>query len=177
MEVWAGREGSPGRRMSSLEQEISGLLSDLGFELVTFERAGGSRRPLLRVRIDRVGDPPDETNVTIDDCARVSRKLGRYLDERAELPERSIVEVSSPGVERPLVKPADYARFAGRQVLIQGFAPLVGRQKRVEGLLLGLVEGLKDAVEVEVEGERLRVPVSAIVCANLVYDWEADLRG
>ena len=87
--------------MSSLEQEISGLLSDLGFELVTFERAGGSRRPLLRVRIDRVGDPPDETNVTIDDCARVSRKLGRYLDERAELPEQSIVEVSSPGVERP----------------------------------------------------------------------------
>ncbi len=177
MEVWAGGEGSPGRRMTSLEQEISGLLSDLGFELVTFERAGGSRRPLLRVRIDRVGDPPDETNVTIDDCARVSRKLGRYLDERAELPERSIVEVSSPGVERPLVKPADYARFAGRQVLIQGFAPLVGRQKRVEGLLLGLVEGLKDAVEVEVQGERLRVPVSAIACANLVYDWEADLRG
>ena len=67
--------------------------------------------------------------------------------------------------------------FAGRQVLIQGFAPLVGRQKRVEGLLLGLVEGPEDAVEVEVEGERVRVPVTAIARANLVYDWEADLRG
>jgi ribosome maturation factor RimP len=166
--------------MSSLEQEISGLLSDLGFELVTLERAGGSRRPLLRVRIDRVGrvgDPPDETGVTVDDCARVSRMLERYLDERAELPERSIVEVSSPGLERPLVKPADYARFAGRQVLIQGFAPLAGRQKRIEGLLLGLVEGSEDVVEVDVEGERLRVPVTAIARANLVYDWEADLRG
>ena len=169
--------------MSSLEQEISGLLSDLGFELVTFERAGGSRRPLLRVRIDRLGrsaDRPDDTGVTVDDCARVSRVLERYLDERAELPERRIVEVSSPGVERPLVKPADYARFAGRQVLIQGFGPLVGRQKRVEGRLLGLAEGPEDAVEVvevDVEGERLRVPVTAIARANLVYDWEADLRG
>ena len=163
--------------MSGLEQEISRLLSDLGFELVTFERAGGSRRPLLRVRIDRVGDLPDEMGVTVDDCARVSRMLERYLDERAELPERSIVEVSSPGVERPLVKSADYARFAGRQVLIQGFAALVGRQKRVEGLLLGLAEGSEDAVEVEVEGGRLRVPITAIARANLVYDWEADLRG
>lgn len=163
--------------MGSLEQEISGLLSDLGFELVTLERAGGSRRPLLRVRIDRVGDPPEKTGVTVDDCARVSRTLERYLDERAELPERSIVEVSSPGLERPLVKLADYARFAGRQVLIQGFAPLVGRQKRVEGLLVGLVEGSEDAVEVEVEGERVRVPVTAIARANLVYDWESDLRG
>lgn len=163
--------------MSSLEKEISGLLSDLGFELVTFERAGGSRRPLLRVRIDRLGESPDETGVTVDDCARVSRRLERYLDERAELPERSIVEVSSPGVERPLVKAADYTRFAGRQVLIQGFAPLIGRQKRVEGLLLGLVEGSEGAIEVEVEGERLRVPVTAIARANLVYDWKADLRG
>ena len=163
--------------MSSLEQEISGLLSDLGFELVTFERAGGSRRRLLRVRIDRLGEPPDETGVTVDDCARVSRRLERYLDERAELPERSIVEVSSPGVERPLVKATDYERFAGRQVLIQGFAPLVGRQKRVEGLLLGLVEGSEDAVELDVEGERLTVPLTAIARANLVYDWEVDLRG
>ncbi len=163
--------------MSSLEQEILGLLSDLGFELVTFERAGGSRRSLLRVRIGRVGDLSDEVGVTIDDCARVSRRLERYLDDRAELPERSIVEVSSPGVERPLVKPADYARFAGRRVLIQGFAPLVGRQKRIEGLLLGLVEGSEDAVEVDVEGERLLVPVAAIARANLVYDWEADLKG
>lgn len=164
--------------MSGLEQEISRLLADLGFELVTFERAGGSRRPLLRVRIDRVGlgsERPEEAGVTVDDCARVSRELERYLDERAELPERRIVEVSSPGVERPLVKPADYARFAGRQVLIQGFGPLLGRQKRVEGLLLGLVDG-EEAVEVEVEGERLRVPVAAIARANLVYDWEADLR-
>ena len=113
---------------------------------------------------------------TVADAATESGE-SIVLTERAALPERSIVEVSSPGLERPLVKPADYARFAGRQVLIQGFAPLVGRQKRIEGLLLGLVEGSGDVVEVDVEGERLRVPVTAISRANLVYDWEADLRG
>ena len=168
---------SPGAgAVSSLEQEIADLVSDLGFELVTFERAGGSRRPLLRVRIDRIGVAPGESGVTIDDCVRVSRRLERHLEDRAEMPERSIVEVSSPGVERPLVKPADFERFAGQRVLIQGYAPLVGRQKKVEGLLLGLAEG-EEAVEVEHEGQRLRVPVTAIARANLVYDWEADLRG
>ncbi len=163
--------------MSELDQEIAELVQDLGFELVAVERAGGSRRPLVRVRIDREGDAPGRSGVTIDDCARVSRELERYLEERAELPERSIVEVSSPGVERPLMKPADYARFAGQRVSIQGYAPLRGQQKRIEGELLGLVGAAGTEVEVEVEGERVRVPVAAIARANLVHDWEADLRG
>ena len=162
--------------MSRLEQAIAELVSDLGFELVTVERAGGRRRPLLRVRIERVGAAPDRSGVTIDDCVRVSRELERRLGAPGDLPEGAIVEVSSPGVVRPLVKPADYRRFAGQRVLVQGYAPLIGGQKRVEGLLLGLTGDPEEIVELEVEGERQQVPLAAIARANLVYDWEADLR-
>ena len=161
--------------MDSLEKDIEELVAGLGFELVTFERAGGSRRPLLRLRIDRAGLDPGGAGVTVDDCARVSRELETYLDSRGEVPANSIVEVSSPGVERPLVKPGDYARFAGERVLLQGYEPLLGRQKRIEGRLIGLADSGSE-VDVDVAGEHLRVRVEAIAKANLVYDWEADLR-
>jgi ribosome maturation factor RimP len=165
-----------GDEMRVLEKDIEELVAELGFEMVTFERAGGSRRPLLRLRIDRMGVESGDSGVTVDDCARVSRALEAYLDSREEVPTRSIVEVSSPGVERPLVRPGDYSRFAGQRVLLQGYEPLLGGQKRVEGLLIGLADS-ESEVEVDVAGERLRVPVASIAKANLVYDWEADLRG
>ena len=163
-----------GMQIKVLEKDIEELVESLGFEMVTFERAGGGSRPLLRLRIDRPGVVSSGQGVTVDDCAHVSRALEAYLDTRGDVPARSIVEVSSPGVERPLVKPGDYERFAGQRVLLQGYEPLIGRQKRIEGLLLGLSG---DEVAVDVDGERLRVPIAAIAKANLVYDWEADLRG
>jgi len=164
-------------RMGRIEQDVERLVEDLDFELISFERAGGRRRPLVRVRIDVPGGSPGRSAVTVEDCARVSRQLERYLEERSELPDRSIVEVSSPGVERPLVRRADYARFAGKRVFIQGYAPVVGQLRGVEGVLLGLAEDDRDQVEMEVAGERVRIPVAAIAKANLVHDWEADLRG
>src|SRR5690606_39553856 len=89
----------------SLERELEARLESLGFELVELERAGSRTRPVLRLRIDvAAGDH----GVTLDDCARVSRALEPYLDTVEGLPERYVLEVSSPGVERPLVRARDF---------------------------------------------------------------------
>lgn len=156
-----------------LERRIESLVEGLGFELVVLERGGGRRRPLLRLRIDRPGADPRGSPVTVEDCAAVSRRVNEALETDPGAPADYILEVSSPGVERPLVRPRDYRRFAGHEVALRGYAPLAGRERRLTGTLLGLTEG--GAVALEVEGERLEVPLEAIAKAHLVYRWEEDL--
>lgn len=163
--------------MKGLERDIDEFLAGLGFELVVLERGGGHRKPVLRLRIDhRFGEAPtDGPGVSVEDCARVTRSLRQWLEGRSDLPQDYVLEVSSPGVERPLVRPRDYRRFAGRRVRLKGYGPLAGSRKRLEGELLGLAAGDDREVELEVEGEHVSVPLSAIAKATLVYDWEQDL--
>lgn len=156
-----------------LERRIEELLEGLGFELVALERGGGHRRPLLRLRIDRPDAPPGRSGVTVSDCATVSRAVNGMLEEAPEAPEDYILEVSSPGVERPLVRPGDYRRFAGREATLRGYGPLAGRGRQLTGTLLGLAG--EEGVALEVDGERLEVPFDAIAGAHLVYRWEEDL--
>ena len=142
----------------SLEQALEERTEALGFELVELERTGAKNRPVLRVRVDRPDSRPGE-GVGLEDCARISRALEEYLDALETLPSNYVLEVSSPGVERPLVKRRDFERFAGHEVAVKGYAPLAGRGKRVQGELLGIDgtgEGetlrlrLEDGEEVEV---------------------------
>jgi len=160
----------------SLERELEALLDRLGFELVTLERGGARRRPLLRLRVDRVGGGPDgSSSVTADDCARVSREVQALLNARAAEGPEPVLEVSSPGVERPLVRARDYERFVGRRACVRGFGPLVEDRKVVEGELVGLAEG-GGSVVLDADGERIEIPLAAITRANLVYRWEEDLK-
>lgn len=164
--------------MTALERQIDEYLGGLGFELVALERGGGRGRPLLRLRIDRAGGTsPEDGAVSVEDCARVSRSLNEWLGEQEEAPRDYRLEVSSPGVERPLVRPRDYERFAGREVLLRGYAPLTGRSRQVQGELLGLEDGEEgEAASVRVaDGERVAVPLTAIAKAHLVYRPEEDL--
>jgi ribosome maturation factor RimP len=150
----------------------------LGFELVDLERAGDARRPILRLRIDRP-DSTEESGVTLDDCVRVSRELEPYLDTEAALSPSYVLEVSSPGVERPLVRPRDWRRFAGREVVIKGRGTLAGRSSRLQGTLLGLAgEGdQEEQVELRLaEGDAVRFPLAEVKAANLVYRWEKKGR-
>lgn len=156
-----------------LERRIEGVVQDLGFELVALERGGGRRRPLLRLRIDRPEDAAGRSSVTVDDCAVVSRAVRAVLEEATDAPEDYILEVSSPGVERPLVRRRDYRRFAGREAKLRGYGPLAGRRRQLTGTLLGL-SGEKH-VALEVEGERLEVPLEAIAKAHLVYRSEEEI--
>src|ERR1041384_1072437 len=102
-----------------LKREIETRVAALGFELVDLETAGAKTRPILRLRIDLPDGSTPGQGVTVADCARVSRDVESFLDERGEVGERYVLEVSSPGLERPLVKRGDYERFADKEVMVQ----------------------------------------------------------
>ncbi len=151
--------------------DIERTVEALGFEVVQMERGGGRHRPLLRLRIDRPGVSSARSGVTVDDCLAVTRELRGALDDDAV--EDWILEVSSPGVERPLVKAADYVRFAGSRVRIRGYAPLADRSRKLEGTLLGMVDELPGTFALEIEGDRVEIPLETVASARLVYDWDA----
>ena len=156
--------------------DIESRVEALGFEVVELEWAGSKSRPILRLRVDRADSKPGD-GVTVDDCARVSRALEAWLDEDSDVPERYVIEVSSPGIERPLTRPRDWSRFQGQRVLVEGKVSLLGDERRVEGELLGPVEGEgggEEAVRVRIrtdEGHDVLVSLHEIKRAHLVYDW------
>jgi len=105
---------------AAVERTVTGL----GYDLVDTER---SARGLLRVFIDRVANDPAGEFVTVDDCEKVTRQLQHVLEVEGCAYER--LEVSSPGLDRPLKKPADYARFAGETIELTLKLPFQGRKK------------------------------------------------
>jgi ribosome maturation factor RimP len=159
----------PERLFGELESKVEAL----GFELVELQRAGDARRPILRLRIDRPGDGAEDSQISLDDCARVSRALEASLDENPRISERYVLEVSSPGVERPLVRPRDWRRFAGREARIRGREVLAGRSRTLDGTILGLAdEAGAEAAELRLaDDEVVRIPLAEIREANLIFRW------
>jgi ribosome maturation factor RimP len=102
-------------------------LAGLGFELVDLRRTGTLQRPILQVRVDRPDSRPGQ-GVTADDCAVISRSLERFLETRAMVGPRYVLEVSSPGFERPLRWPEHWRRFVGRDARVRAEA-LPGRNR------------------------------------------------
>lgn len=151
--------------------DIESTVEAMGFEVVQMERGGGRRRPLLRLRIDRPGLSSARSGVTVDDCAAVTKELRGALED--ETAEDWILEVSSPGVDRPLVKAADYVRFARSRISVRGYGPLADRGRKLEGTLLGMVDELPGTFAMEIEGDRVEIPLEAVASARLVYDWDA----
>ncbi len=156
----------------TLEQVVAARVEALGYEFVELERGGTRSRPLLRVRIDRPDSTPGH-GVSLEDCTCVSRGLEEVLDARTDLGERYVLEVSSPGLERPLVRRRDFERFAGREVALKGKDALLGEQKRVEGELLGITEraGVEEVRLRLASGEEVAVPRDRIARAQLIYRW------
>jgi ribosome maturation factor RimP len=162
----------------ALDRDIEAQVEQLGFELVELERAGSRTRPILRLRIDRPQGPDGEVAAGVDlgDCARVSRALELYLEERGDVPSRYVLEVSSPGIERPLTKPRDYRRFAGERVAVLGAGPLIDGAKRVEGELLGLSND-EGVVLIRADGgAELAIEREKIKRVHLVYRWRGEGR-
>lgn len=161
------------RSNPEIEREVAARVEGLGYELVDIRWGGSSSRPSLRVRVDRLDAAPGE-GVTVDDCARVSRALEPWLDEREDLPARYVLEVSSPGVDRPLLRDRDFERFRGERVAVKGHDVLAGRARRLEGELLGL-EQLDGAGAVRIrlpDGDEVSIPRDQIAGANLVFTWK-----
>jgi ribosome maturation factor RimP len=130
----------------------------MGCELVDVEFAGSGPRMTLRVYIDKPG------GVTVDDCADVSRQLSAILDVEDPLPGSYLLEVSSPGLDRPLVTADDFRRYVGETVKVQLRQPIDGR-KRFKGRLL---EANDERVSVEVDGERFDLVLADVERARLV---------
>lgn len=157
-----------------LERQLEQRIEALGYELVELERAGSKARPILRVRIDRPGSPADNSGITVEDCSTVSRALESYLEDDAGIAERYTLEVSSPGVERPLVRPADYERFKGQEVALRGHRVLAERARRLEGELLGREErGGREFIRLKLtDGTEVEVPREDVARAHLVFRWK-----
>src|SRR6185436_12383419 len=102
-------------------------IAGLGFELVDLRRTGTLQRPILQVRVDRPDSRPGQ-GITADDCAGISRSLERFLESRAMVGPRYVLEVSSPGLDRPLRWPDHWRRFIGRRARVRAEA-IPGRNR------------------------------------------------
>lgn len=162
------------RAVPEIDQGLERRVEELGYEVVELRWGGSGRRPMLKLRIDRPDTVPGE-GVTVDECATVSRALESWLDEHEGLSERYVLEVSSPGVDRPLVRPRDFERFKGEHVAVSGKEVLLGKATRLEGELLGLTGEGTDEESVLLRlpsGEEVSVPRSEIRKAHLVFTWK-----
>ena len=149
----------------NLQEIVRRTVEQLGYEFVDLEISGKAR--LLRVFLDRhpaAGEalPAPGTGVTIDDCAAVSHQLTRVLEVEGVDYDR--LEVSSPGLDRPLKSRGDFQRFVGAKAAITLRVPLNGR-KRFVGTLVGLGE---EAVSMDLEGVAVQLPLTDIDKARLV---------
>lgn len=152
----------------TLEDVVVAELDTLGFDLVELRRAGTKSRPVLDVRIDR----RDGAKVTIEDCVRASRAIEAKLDADAELISgRYVLEVSSPGAERPLRTAAEWRRFAGRRARV--LVPALGGRVEVDIVAVEVDAGGADvAVLRDAKGNEHRVPLAEVKEARLAIKWK-----
>ncbi len=143
-------------------QMVEPIVAELNLELVDVEYVKEGGQYILRVFIDR----PD--GITLDDCQHVSVRLSNILDEQDPIPDSYTLEVSSPGIDRPLKKDADFVRFANHKIDISTYAPVYGKKKKFTGELIGLVDG---KVVVEVDGDRLEIPRDQISQVRLAVEF------
>ena len=140
--------------------------SGLGYELIDLELTGSRSRPTLRADIEKPG------GVSLADCAAVSRELGERLEDVIE--SSYLLEVSSPGLERPLRRTRDFERCLGRRVKMRLRGGLKGERK-VSGKIVGVEE---NAVRLlSGDGAEASFSLADIAKANLEVDWEAEFQG
>ena len=145
----------------SLEAVVSSELDSIGFDLVELRKGGSKSRPLFEVRIER----RDGVAVSVDDCARASRAVEARLEGSGLVPERYVLQVSSPG-DRPLRTAAEWERFVGRWVSV--LAPEHGG--RFEGKLTGVSGGSGDEIAaIEIDGKMRDVPLAKVKEARLAF--------
>jgi ribosome maturation factor RimP len=137
-----------------LQRTLETTLTGLGYELVDFERSGKGK--LLRVYIDKPG------GINVDDCASVSNHLSRVLPVEGIDYDR--LEVSSPGLDRPLRKEQDFVRYAGQKARIKVRVPVAG-QRNFVGVLRDTRAG---KVEIEVDGKTVSLDLANLDKARLV---------
>jgi len=153
--------------VQKLNELLQPLVEDLGYEFVGLEYNSNPKSALLRIYIDH------ENGVGIEDCEAVSREVAALLDVNDPIKTHYNLEISSPGLDRPLFTPAQYRKFAGDKVQINLFAPQDGRRK-FSGPILGADD---NSVRVEQDGSEVTLEFANIAKAKLVPDYEKILAG
>ena len=149
-------------RVRQLAQQV---IEGQGYELVEFEIKGGGKHTVLKVFIDK------PAGITHQDCELVSEQLGTVLDVEDLIPFSYTLEVSSPGLDRKLVKDSDYTRFVGKLAKVQTRVPLQN-QKTFKGRLRGL-QGVNVLLELP-KGSLMEIPLDVIQEARLEFDWAEE---
>ena len=148
-------------KVESVAPLIEPTLQAMGYVLVRVALVGGAGRPTLQIMAERT----DGAAMSVDDCADISNAVSAILDVEDPISDAYVLEVSSPGIDRPLVKKDDYERFAGFEARLETVEPVLGR-KRFRGRLLGTDA---DAVRVKLDtGEEVDLPLTRIARAKLV---------
>ena len=147
-------------RQQRVEALASPMVEQMGFELVRVQFQG-QQRPTLQVMAERKDGLP----MTVEDCASISRSLSALLDVENPIDGAYVLEVSSPGIDRPLTRPKDFAAWAGFEARIEADQPIDGR-RRFKGNLLGL-DG-DGRVGIETETGPVHIPLQAVKAAKLV---------
>lgn len=161
---------------------IRPVIEGMGFEFVGLEYLPNPKNRLVRLYIDR-----EPEGISVDDCADVSNEVSSLLDVEDPVSGRYSLEVSSPGVERPMFEPDHYRRFIGERASVQLFAPLGGdsdksgendsgsaHRRKFTGVIVAADD---DRVVLEVDGETITIAFDAIRRANLKPDMDALLAG
>lgn len=147
-----------------LNRLIEPAVESLGYELVLLEFSPGLQTGTLRLYIDT----PE--GVALEDCEKVSREIAALLDVEDPIQKAYRLEVSSPGLDRPLVKLEHFQRFLGEKVRLQLLAPVQKRKK-----LIGVLRGASaETLVIEVDGESFQVPMADLERARLVPDFAKE---
>ena len=142
-----------------VERIIAPTLDGMGYEVVRVQLSGGRQHSRLQVMAERA----DQQGMTVDDCAEISRAVSALLDVEDPIAGSYDLEVSSPGIDRPLTRARDFDRFAGQEAKIEMRESVDGR-RRFRGRLKGLEDG---CAVLEMEGEMLKLPLDGVERAKL----------
>lgn len=151
--------------IEKIENIIAPSLEDMGYEVVRVQLQGAKRKT-LQVMIDHL----DGRSITITDCTEVSHTVSALLEVEDPLPDAYNLEVSSPGMDRPLVKLKDFERFAGENIRLELKFPIEG-QRRFQGLLSGVKDG-KVVVHTDGDSSILEFEYEDIQKAKILPDYE-----
>jgi len=150
-------------RDAKLSGLLQPLIEDLGYEFVGLEHSSNPKSPSLVIYIDRPG------GIAVDDCERVSREVAALLDVEDPIPGHYNLEVSSPGLDRPLFTLEHFARFQGETAQLSLFAPVGGRRK-YKGRILSGADG---KVKLDQDGSEVELDMGNIAKARLVPDYDS----
>ncbi len=150
------------RLEEKLEKLLKPTIESMGFELWGFEYLPAGRHTVLRVFVDK-----EETGVTVDDCATISRQISAIMDVEDPISSAYMLEISSPGMDRLLLKPSQFERYKGKTVQVRTAVGVLGRRK-----FKGPMRQVSDTmIVIEVDGELYEIAYDIIEKANLVAEF------